>query len=342
MGSGPCNSRIRGPHSRMAASASTIAFTSSYATFLPANRQPSPLFCRFAPAALQCAADGPIDRPRAPGLLAQRAVIRFLALGVCFVRSDLVTAHILVTNDDGVHSPGLLALKQALDAVGQVTVFAPDRNWSAAGHSKTMHKPLRINRVTLADGSPAYTTNGAPSDCVGLALLGAIPHMPDLVVSGINQGGNMGHDITYSGTVAGAMEAVVGGIPAIAVSLDSREWTDFRAVTSVVTRLAQLILAHGLPRNTLLNVNAPALPAEQIQGVAITRLGQRVYRDVLIERVDPKGQPYYWIGGEPPSGVVEDGTDFGAVYNGCISVTPLTMDMTDYAFMAQLRAWTTP
>ena len=250
-------------------------------------------------------------------------------------------AHILITNDDGVYSPGLLALKQALDAVGQVTVFAPDRNWSAAGHSKTMHKPLRINQVTLADGSPAYTTNGAPSDCVGLALLGAIPHLPDLVVSGINQGGNLGHDITYSGTVAGAMEAVVGGVPAIAVSLDAREWSDFRAVTEVVARLARLILANGLPPNLLFNVNAPPIASDDVQGVVVTRLGQRVYRDVLDERVDPKGQPYSWIGGEPPSGVVEDGTDIGAVAHGYISITPLSMDMTDYAFMDPLRQWTT-
>ncbi len=256
-----------------------------------------------------------------------------------FALFDAMPAHILVTNDDGVYSPGLLALKQALDAVGQVTVFAPDRNWSAAGHSKTMHKPLRINRVALADGSPAYTTNGAPSDCVGLALLGAIPDLPDLVVSGINQGGNLGHDITYSGTVAGAMEAVVGGVPAIAVSLDAREWSDFRAVTAVVARLARLILAHGLPPNLLFNVNAPPIPSEAVQGVAATRLGQRVYRDVLVERLDPKGQPYYWIGGEPPGGVVEDGTDIGAVANGYISITPLSMDMTAYGFMEQLRAW---
>jgi len=248
-------------------------------------------------------------------------------------------AHILITNDDGVHSPGLLALKQALEAVGEVTVFAPDRNWSAAGHSKTMHKPLRIGHTVLADGTPAYTTNGAPSDCVGLALLGAVPAPPDLVVSGINQGANMGHDITYSGTVAGAMEAVVGGIPAIAVSLEAREWTDFAAVTQAVVRLAGMILQQGLPANTLLNVNAPALPSDQVRGVAVTRLGRRVYRDVLVERHDPKGQPYYWIGGEPPIGVEEEGTDIGAVARGWISVTPLSMDMTDYAFLERLREW---
>ena len=248
-------------------------------------------------------------------------------------------AQILITNDDGVTSPGLLALKQALETVGDVTIFAPDRNWSAAGHSKTMHKPLRISRVKLADGSPAYTTNGAPSDCVGLALLGAIPNLPDLVVSGINQGGNLGHDITYSGTVAGAMEAVVGGIPSIAVSLDAREWSDFCAVTDVVVSLARRILADGLPTNTFLNVNAPPLPSDEVKGVLVTRLGQRVYRDVLVEREDPQGRPYFWIGGEPPTGIVEDGTDYGAVARGYISVTPLSMDMTDVKFMQQLGQW---
>lgn len=251
----------------------------------------------------------------------------------------MTLAKILVTNDDGVYSPGLLALKEALQAVGEVTVFAPDHNWSAAGHSKTMHKPLRVQRVVLADGTPAYTTNGAPADCVGLTLLGAIPVRPDLVVSGINQGANVGHDITYSGTVAGAMEAVVTGVPAIAVSLDAREWDDFTAVTAAVVRLARLVLAKGLPANLLLNVNAPALPTDQVRGLQVTRLGQRVYRDVLIEREDPKGQPYYWIGGEPPGGVVEDGTDIGAVANGFISVTPLSMDMTEYAFMGELERW---
>ncbi|MCS6843846.1 MAG: 5'/3'-nucleotidase SurE [Caldilineales bacterium] len=245
--------------------------------------------------------------------------------------------HVLITNDDGVQSPGLLALKQALEPMAQVTVFAPDHNWSAAGHSKTMHKPLRVHQVALADGTPAFTTNGAPSDCVGLALLGIVPQRPHLVISGINRGSNLGHDVTYSGTVAAAMEAVVSGIPAIAVSLDERRWGDFAACQQAVVRLARLVLDCGLPPNVLLNVNGPAVPSDQVRGLLVTRLGQRVYRDVLIERHDPKGQPYYWIGGEPPTGVPEDGTDIGAVANGYISVTPLTMDLTDYAFLPRLR-----
>ncbi|MER2599009.1 MAG: 5'/3'-nucleotidase SurE [Caldilineales bacterium] len=250
-----------------------------------------------------------------------------------------MVAHILVTNDDGVFSPGLLALKQALTALGEVTVFAPDRNWSAAGHSKTMHKPLRIHPVTLADGSPAFSTNGAPSDCVGLALLGAIPRLPDLVVSGINNGANMGHDVTYSGTVAGAMEAVVGGVPAIAASMNSRTWADFAALTAVVVQLAQHILRAGLPADVLLNVNAPAIPSAEVRGVQVTRLGRRIYRDVLVERTDPFGKPYYWIGGDPPDGVAEEGTDIGALAAGYISVTPLTLDMTAAPLMPALQEW---
>jgi len=248
--------------------------------------------------------------------------------------------HILVTNDDGVHSPGLLALKCALEHVGKVTVFAPDHNWSAAGHTKTMHKPLRVSRLELRDGSPAMTTTGAPSDCVGLALLGLIEPPPDLVVSGVNQGPNLGHDITYSGTVAAAMEAVVFGLPAIAVSLDSFDSSnEFEPAAGFAARLAGMVLEQGLPENTFLNVNVPPLPKEQIRGVAITRLGRRLYHDVLICRQDPRGRDYYWIGGEPPSGVIEDGTDIGAVANGYISVTPLCMDMTDYRLLNRLHEW---
>lgn len=249
-------------------------------------------------------------------------------------------AHILVTNDDGVLAPGLLALKQALETIGQVTVIAPERSWSAAGHTKTMHKPLRIWPVTLADDSPAYATSGTPSDCVGLAVLKAIPVQADLVVSGINRGANLGSDITYSGTVAAAMEAVVAGLPALAVSLDTNaEDADYRLAAQITARLAAQVLQRGLPPNTLLNVNVPYLPLEEIKGVRITRLGRRVYRDVLIVRDDPRGQPYYWIGGDPPIGVPEDDTDVGALAQGCVSVTPLTMDMTAYPMLNELREW---
>lgn len=253
---------------------------------------------------------------------------------------DDTRPHILITNDDGVQAPALLALKRELEPLGRVTIFAPERNWSVSGHSKTMHKPLRVRRVSLADGTPAFTTNGSPSDCVGLALLGLVQPCPTLVVSGINTGPNMGHDITYSGTVAAAMEATVFGVPAFAISVDSFEAeVDFGPAARFAARLAVHILQAGIPDNTFLNVNVPPIPEEEIHGVLFTRLGKRVYKDELVCRKDPRGQDYYWIGGAPPSGVAEDGTDIGAVAHGYISVTPLNLDMTDYAFLREMEGW---
>jgi 5'-nucleotidase len=249
--------------------------------------------------------------------------------------------HILVTNDDGYQSPGLLALARSLAQVGQVTIFAPDHNWSAAGHTKTMHKPLRITESVLPDGTPLYVTTGTPSDCVGLALLGVINHPLDLVVSGINHGSNLGHDVTYSGTLAAAMEGAVFGIPAIAASHELQEGSapDFDAAAGVIKQVAQRVLEHGLPQNTLLSINFPGLPPDAIRGLRVTRLGQRIYRDVLIQRADPRGRPYYWIGGQPPTGEPEEGTDIGALAQGFISITPLNLDMTDVRLLDEMAHW---
>lgn len=250
--------------------------------------------------------------------------------------------YILVTNDDGIDSPGLLALKQGLDAVGETVVFAPDQNWTAAGHTKTMHKPLRVIDIELPDGSPAYTSNGAPSDCVALALLGILEREPDLVVSGINLGPNLGHDITYSGTVAAAFEAAIFGLPAIAVSLDTYESPEpavLEAGAAFLAHLTSAVLENGLPEGHILNVNLPNRTADEIEGVTITRLGRRVYQDVLVERSDPRGRPYYWIGGDVPTGVEERGTDIGAVMHGHISVTPIHLDMTSPPLIEQMQGW---
>ncbi len=248
--------------------------------------------------------------------------------------------YILVTNDDGVDAPGLLALKKALEPLGEIAVLAPDHNWSAAGHPRTMHKPLRVEEVRLADGSIAYASNGAPSDCVALAVLGFFPRRPDLVVSGINLGGNMGYDITYSGTVAAAIEAAIFGIPAIAVSIDTfSPDADYTPAAEFAAELARHVLEKGLPPHTLLNVNVPAIPKEQIKGVQVTRLGRRFYEDKLIKRQDPRGKDYYWLGGGPPMDIIEEGTDVGAVARGYISVTPLHLDMTDYKLLEILRSW---
>lgn len=251
--------------------------------------------------------------------------------------------HILVTNDDGVLAPGLLALAQEMRNLGKVTVLAPDRNWSASGHVKTMERPLRVRPVRLADGSPALTSDGAPSDCVALALLGVVEEKIDLVVSGINPNANIGHDVTYSGTVTAAMEAVIAGVPGIAVSLNSEPGhgeLDYAPAARVALRVARRAMAEGIPPGVLLNVNVPHLPEAQMRGMAITRQGLRVYRDALVKRDDPRGRPYYWIGGDFPTGVNEHGTDFGALAEGYVSVTPLQLDLTAREALDILRRWT--
>lgn len=251
--------------------------------------------------------------------------------------------HILVTNDDGVFAPGILALAQEMRKLGGVTIVAPDHNWSASGHVKTLSRPLRVKPVELADGSPAFACDGAPSDCVALPALGLLPEPVNFVVSGINPNANLGHDVTYSGTVTAAMEAVIWNLPAIAVSLDAPEYhsggLDYSTAARVAARLVQLVHQHGLPQGILLNVNVPYLKFEDLKGFSITRQGLRVYRDELIRREDPRGRPYYWIGGDAPTGVPEAGTDVGVLKEGYVSINPLTLDMTAYACMDELTNW---
>jgi 5'-nucleotidase len=249
--------------------------------------------------------------------------------------------HILVTNDDGVQAPGLLALAQEMRKLGRVTVFAPDKNWSASGHVKTMDRPLRVRETTLADGTAAFTSDGAPSDCVALSLLGLVEEPLDVVVSGINPNANVGHDVTYSGTVTAAMEAVIAGVMGIAVSLDSPEGhkapLDYSCAASVARRVVDKAAADGVPHGVVLNVNVPFLKEGEFKGYMITRQGLRVYRDALDQRIDPRGRLYYWIGGEAPTGVDEPGTDFGALRAGYVSITPLQLDLTSYKAMDVLK-----
>jgi len=251
--------------------------------------------------------------------------------------------HILVTNDDGVQAPGLLALAQEMRKLGKVTVFAPDRNWSASGHVKTMERPLRVIETLLADGSTAFASDGAPSDCVAIPLLGFIKEDIDLVVSGINPYANIGHDITYSGTVTAAMEAVITGVKGIAVSLNSPEGhrgpLDYSTAAIVARRVAEKVIEKGLPKDVVLNVNVPYRLEDELAGYMVTRQGLRIYRDELDSRIDPRGKPYFWIGGEAPTGVFEDGTDFGALEDGYVSITPLHLDLTSYKAMDVLRKW---
>lgn len=251
--------------------------------------------------------------------------------------------HILVTNDDGVLAPGLLALASEMRKLGDVTVLAPDRNWSASGHVKTLDRPLRVKEVALADDSSALATDGAPSDCVALALLDLLPNKVDVVVSGINPNANLGHDVTYSGTVTAAMEAAIWGLPGIGISLDSPEnhlgLLDYGPAARIARKIVAKVIDHGLTKETLLNVNVPYLKDEEINGIMITRQGLRVYRDSLVRRQDPRGRPYYWIGGDAPTGVPEGGTDFGALAEGYVSVTPLQLDLTAYRALDEVRAW---
>lgn len=251
--------------------------------------------------------------------------------------------HILVTNDDGVWAPGLLALAAEMRKLGRVTVFAPDHNWSVSGHVKTLDHPLRVRETKLADGTAAFTTDGAPSDCVALALLGLIDPT-DLVISGINPHANLSHDVTYSGTVTAAMEAVISNVRGVAVSLEIpdsvTEDADYSTAAMVARRVVEHLIADGLPEGIVLNVNVPYLREHELKGYMITRQGLRVYRDALDQRLDPRGRPYYWIGGEAPTGIDEEGTDVGALLQGYVSITPLQLDLTNYKAMDVLRQWT--
>lgn len=253
---------------------------------------------------------------------------------------------ILITNDDGVNAPGLMALKEKLNRVGQVEVYAPDRNWSAAGRTRTFHKPLRVDTVQLLDGTKGRVASGTPSDCVSLALLGLLEISPSLIVSGINPGLNVGQDITYSGTVAAAMEGVREGIPAIAVSLDvgtePSESPDYALAANFTARLASFLLGEILlPSGILLNVNVPRLPSGRTVEVKLTRLGRHAYSNYLVKGQDPRGRSYYWITGDPLTEIPpeEQGTDIWAIANGFISITPIHLDMTEYSLVEKLRGW---
>ncbi len=246
---------------------------------------------------------------------------------------------ILVTNDDGIDSRGLAALARALDAVGEVFVIAPESNQSTVGHLKTMLRPLRIRERRMDDDRRGWAIDGSPTDAVSAAFLGFFGHGFDLVASGINYGNNLGDDMTYSGTVSAAMEAVINGCPAFAISQALNGDVDFALAERAAVVVARGILEYGLGPGELLNVNVPALPVEACGGIEVTRLGQRVYQDELVERVDPRGLPYYWIGGQPPSGVAAPGTDFSAVEEGRVSVTPIHLDLTARGLLRRLGDW---
>ena len=242
---------------------------------------------------------------------------------------------ILLTNDDGIGSPALAQLRRVLSPFGRVITIAPDRNQSATSHSLTLHRPLRIQET----GEDTYSVDGTPTDCVLVAFHGQLGDKPDLVVSGINHGPNMGEDVFYSGTVAAAIEGVLQGVPGVAASLVTRQASDFREPADVVGRILRQFLERGLTRRRLINLNLPFLPVEAIRGVRITRLGTRIYEDTLVRKVDPRGRDYFWIGGEDPVWRPDEGTDFHAVDAGYVSLTPLQLELTDPAARSELQSW---
>lgn len=242
---------------------------------------------------------------------------------------------ILVSNDDGVYAPGIRALANEMSSIAEVTVVAPDRNRSGASNSLTLTRPLRIKQLDNC----YYSVEGTPTDCVHLALTGFLNPIADMVVSGINDGGNLGDDILYSGTVAAAMEGRYLGLPAIAFSMVGDNIQHYDAAASIARQLVLKMRANMLPSQTILNVNIPDLPLEKIRGIEVTRLGTRHAAEPIVKEYDPRGRPIYWVG---PSGVEADagpGTDFYAIAQNCVSLTPLQLDMTHYKVFDTLSAW---
>jgi len=233
-------------------------------------------------------------------------------------------AVILVTNDDGVHAPGLAALASALDELGDVYVVAPDREQSAVGHALTLHRPLRVTTV----GERRFSVNGTPSDCVNLAVLGLLPERPVLVAAG--------DDVTYSGTVSAAMEGTLLGVPSMAVSQSDPETGTLDGAQAVAKLVASRVLVEGLPGKTLLNINVPAGP---LAGIRMTRLGHRVYQEKVVRETDPRGLPYYWIGAGPPVWSEDEASDIAAVNRGMASVTPLHLDLTHHGALQRMGEW---
>ncbi len=248
--------------------------------------------------------------------------------------SGISPMRILVSNDDGVHAEGIRALSEALAACGEVIVVAPDRNRSGASHSLTLEVPLRVTRIAETG---YHAVKGTPTDCVHLAVNELVRPEPDMVVAGINHGANLGDDVIYSGTVAAATEGRHLGFPSLAISLVGK--THFATAAHYAALLVKGMMVHPLPADQILNVNVPDLPLDQIKGIRVTRLGNRHRAESVICTEDPRGQPIYWIG---PPGSQQDageGTDFSAIEQGYVSITPLTIDMTAYSSLAGLGAW---
>ena len=242
---------------------------------------------------------------------------------------------ILVSNDDGYFAPGIAALAEALSSLGEVTVVAPERDRSGASNSLTLDRPLSLKRTS----NGFYHVNGTPTDCVHLAVTGMLEHLPDMVVSGVNHGANMGDDTVYSGTVAAATEGFLLGVPSIAVSLVSKSAADFTAAARVARDLAERFMHRPFPHPVLLNVNVPDVAYERLQGIRVTRLGKRHKAEPVVRSVNPRGDTVYWVGAAGGAADAGEGTDFHAVANGCVSVTPLQIDLTHTGLIAPVFDW---
>jgi len=251
-----------------------------------------------------------------------------------------VAVRVLVTNDDGILADGLRSLAAELSSLGEVVVVAPDRERSATGHAITVLRPLRVEKMTIPGlDAEAWAVDGTPSDCVKLAVEALLDRRPDVVVSGINRGPNLGTDVLYSGTVSAAVEGAICGLPSLAVSVAAFENCNYAFAAKFATRMVSKVLENGLPLDTLLNINVPCVDEPDIAGVAITRLGTRKWKDVFDKRIDPRGRTYYWMAGDVVECDEDENADAVAIRNNLISVTPIHLDLTRYDLIEQLKGW---
>jgi len=247
---------------------------------------------------------------------------------------------ILLTNDDGIYSEGIQILKKQLDNIGEVTVIAPDRERSTIGHAMTLRKPLKMRKVKINGNFWGYSLDGTPADCVIIGILEIMKNEKiDLIVSGINRGPNLGDDIFYSGTVSAAVEGAMRNVPSLAVSIAGFEDFKFKSAALFTKKIASNLMKNILPSNLVLNINFPNIDYEEIKGVEITRHGKRVYQDEVKIIHDPQGTIHYWLGGELPEGNIEPDTDFEAISKNEVSITPLSLDLTNYQMMPKIQDW---
>ncbi|HER24014.1 MAG TPA: 5'/3'-nucleotidase SurE [Candidatus Atribacteria bacterium] len=247
---------------------------------------------------------------------------------------------ILLTNDDGIYSEGIQILKKQLDKIAEVTVIAPDRERSTIGHAMTLRKPLKMRKVKINGDFWGYSLDGTPADCVIIGILEIMKtERIDLIVSGINCGPNLGDDIFYSGTVSAAVEGAMRNVPSLAVSIAGFEDFKFKSAALFTKKIASKLMKNILPANLVLNVNFPNIDYEEIKGVEITRHGKRVYQDEVKIIHDPQGTTHYWLGGELPEGNIEPDTDFEAISKNEISITPLSLDLTNYQMITKVKDW---